>query len=83
MKESLSGLSAPELFQFRPQGPYSLSASQSDPDLFIWERAFYVLDCAVASLQSLLCNPAISFCYQQVKQRTYIGLGMYGMRRGS
>ena len=56
MKESLSSRSAPELFQFRLQGPYSLSASQSDPDLFIWERAFYVLARAVVSLQSLLCK---------------------------
>ena len=56
MKESLSCRLAPELFQFRPQGPYSLSASQSDPDLFIWERAFYVLARTVASLQSLLCK---------------------------
>jgi hypothetical protein len=56
VKESLSGGPAPELFQFRPQGPHSFSASQSDPDLFIWERAAYVLARAEASLQSLLCK---------------------------
>ena len=67
MKESLSGLSAPELFQFRPQGPYSLSASQSDPDLFIWERALYVLAHAVASLQSLLCKSIYLDVYALLK----------------
>jgi hypothetical protein len=49
-EKSLPGGPAPELFQFLPQGAYSLSASQDDPDLLIRERSFDELACAVASL---------------------------------
>ena len=57
VKESLSDGPAPELFQFLPQGSYSLFASQGDPDLLIWERSFNKLAYAVASFKGLICKP--------------------------